>query len=143
MVVAAEFDDGVAPKPATLPAVEEKEVLVNQARELGGIIQCWLDDEWTPLDSHKEIGDKTTEIYVRLRETREEIEVGDIVLGLSQGLLESNHIFADTFVNAFEVANKCVEVLMLADGCDVCCVSDNDLQAIQRYRNEVNIRYEA
>ena len=126
--------DGETIPPAMLPALETEEMLQRQSQELGAVIAYWLDDEWTPLGSHREIGLAVARIYSELRAPGKEIEVGDVVLGMSQSLMDKNELFIDTFVNAFEVANKCVEVLMLDGGCDVCCVSDSDLEAIARYK---------
>lgn len=43
----------------------------------------------------------------------------------------------ETFVNAFEVSNKVVELLMLRAGCEVCCTSPQDRSAIQRYEQQL------
>lgn len=36
-----------------------------------------------------------------------------------------------------QVSNKCVELLMLRQGCDVCCTSDSDRTAIQRFEAQL------
>ena len=38
-------------------------------------------------------------------------EMGNLVMGVAQELFSFD--FSDTFVNAFEVANKCSEILMM------------------------------
>lgn len=38
---------------------------------------------------------------------------------------------------AHQVSNKCVELLMLRQGCDVCCTSDSDRTAIQRFEAQL------
>lgn len=37
------------------------------------------------------------------------------------------------FAGPFDVANKVVEFLMMRDGIDVCCTSDDDLTLFQEY----------
>ena len=41
--------------------------------------------------------------------------------------------FSDSFVSAFEVANKVIEMLMLRAGSEVCCVSEEDITREARY----------
>jgi hypothetical protein len=54
-----------------------------------------------------------------------------LVLGLSNELLSFN--YRETFVNAFEVANKVVEMLMMRGGVDVCCTTDEDAARLARF----------
>lgn len=39
------------------------------------------------------------------------------------------------FAGPFDVANKVVEFLMLRDGIDVCCTSDDDISLLRRYND--------
>ena len=55
--------------------------------------------------------------------------MADIVLGIAAELM-ANFEFRPTFTSAFDVANRCTELLMLRSGCDVCCT---DPGAIGRY----------
>ena len=104
------------------------------------MLALWLDEEWTPLPVHEEVGQATARLYTSIRQIGMEDEVGDVVLGLAQGLLSFN--FRETFVSAFDVANKSVEFLMIkrSPGCDVCCVSERDREAIERWDAAVQSR---
>ncbi len=53
-----------------------------------------------------------------------EREVGSVLLALSSRMLEFN--YRETFVNAFDVSNKVIELLMMDMGTDVCCTSEED-----------------
>ena len=68
--------------------------------------------------------------YTKLRQQGQD-DVSDLVLELANELLTFN--YRETFVNAFEVSNKVVQLLMIRQGCDVCCASADDLTAIERY----------
>lgn len=125
--------DDIEPVPAaTLPSLNSVDEIEYEAQWIAGMIRCWLDDEWTPLEIHRELGQVTARIYTELRQEGVENEVGDVVLGLGAGLLDFN--FRETFVGPFDVANKVAELLMLKkSGCDVCCVSEADKEAIERW----------
>ena len=125
--------DDIEPVPAaTLPPLSSVDEIEYESLWIAGMIRCWLDDEWTPLEVHRELGEATARIYTELRQEGVENEVGDVVLGLGAKLLDFN--FRECFVGPFDVANKVAELLMLKKlGCDVCCVSEADKEAIERW----------
>jgi len=132
-VSAANNNDIEAVPPALLPPIATPDDLKKEAAWVGDFICSWLDDEWTPLDVHKTLGIEVSRIYCALRSPSnsiEEIEVGDVVLGIGRGLLAFD--FGETFVGPFDVANKVAEVLMILAGCDVCCTSESDREAVFR-----------
>lgn len=97
------------------------------------MIALWLDEEWTPLEVHKQLGVATGEAYVRLRQAGEN-EAGPLLLGLSSELMAFN--FRETFTGPFEVANKVIEMLMMDIGTDVCCTSEEDKERMGRVNIE-------
>lgn len=97
---------------------------------LHGIIMFWLDEEWTPLQVHKDIASATAESYVKVMRGGAS-DMADIVLAMSSELQACD--FGESFVNAFEVSNKVVELMMQRQGIDVCCTSDQDATLIERY----------
>ena len=128
------IDDDVQPvPPAVLPPLASAVAVLEEKEWVAGMIRCWLDDEWTPLQVHRDLGDAAGAGYAQLRGEAGEagLEVGDVVLGLASSLLEFD--YSEAFVGAFDVANKVAELLMLRAGGEVCCVSPADLEAIQRY----------
>lgn len=63
-------------------------------------------------------------------------EAGSVLLALGTRLLDFPG-YRDTFVNAFDVANKVVELLMLDMGTDVCCTSDADYARLARVKESI------
>ena len=51
-----------APSEVTLPEVADAAELEAQKRWLAGEVQLWLDNEWTKLDVHRELGEATAEV---------------------------------------------------------------------------------
>ncbi len=104
--------------------------LQAEAQWVGTMITCWLDEEWTPLDVHTDLGSYTAMAYLKLR--REGVSnLSELVIDLATELIPFN--YRETFVNAFDVSNKVMELIMLRNGCEVCCTSDEDRSAIRRY----------
>ncbi|KAG7668055.1 hypothetical protein NADE_005091 [Nannochloris sp. 'desiccata'] len=134
--------DDIAPVPAaTLPALNSVDDIEIESLWISGMIRCWLDDEWTPLEVHRELGQAAARAYMEVRQEGVETEVGDVVLGLGAELLVFN--FRECFVGPFDVANKVAELLMLNKlGCEVCCVSDKDIAAIKRWEAIVEAELE-
>jgi hypothetical protein len=67
---------------------------------ISNIISTWLDEEWTPLDVHQQLGEAAGAAYVTCRQQGDD-DMSSLVLGLSNELLAFN--YRETFVNAFEV----------------------------------------
>lgn len=67
---------------------------------ISSIISTWLDEEWTPLDVHQQLGEAAGAAYVTCRQQGDD-DMSSLVLGLSNELLAFN--YRETFVNAFEV----------------------------------------
>jgi hypothetical protein len=61
-----------------------------------------------------------------------------LVMALAADLADFD--FADSFVSAFEVANKVIEMLMLRAGVDVCCVGEDDITRAARYEATLESR---
>jgi hypothetical protein len=59
-----------------------------------------LDEEWTPLEVHQQLGEAAGAAYVKCRKAGED-EMTSLLMGLSNELLAFN--YRETFVNAFEV----------------------------------------
>lgn len=79
-------------------------------------MQLWLDEEWTKLDVHRQLGEATAEAYAKAR-LQGIHEIGEVLLSISSDLLSFN--FKETFVNAFDVSNKAAELLMRSMGQEV------------------------
>jgi len=114
------------------PPLSTPQQLDQEQQWVSNMVRLWLNEEWTPLYIHKDLGDAAGKAYKSQRLAGCN-EAGDVLLGLSSDLLAFN--YRDTFVNGFEVANKVIELLMLRQGCDVCCTSESDRNAIDRYEN--------
>ena len=97
---------------------------------IAGIIAFWLDEEWLPLDVHADVGYAAARAYKLARQSGAK-DMGDLVLSIAPEMLKFN--FKETFVNAFDVANKVVELLMMRNGVDVCCTSEDDKTLICRF----------
>lgn len=100
---------------------------------IAGMIALWLDEEWTPLEIHQQLGKAAGDAYVSCRQQGID-DMSSLVLALSNNLLAFN--YRDTFTSAFEVANKVVEMLMMRSGVDVCCTGDDDVTRIERYNSQ-------
>merc|ERR1719163_1721762 len=111
------------------PEEEEAEV-----KYLAGMIKLWLDDEWSLQEPHAELGLQAARKVTAMRLEGCE-EMGAIIMGVTQDLLTFD--FSDTFVNAFEVANKCGEILMMREGFEVCCLNSDDETRAARYEEMV------
>ena len=135
---------------------EEKDA---EVKWLGGMLKLWLDVSSlsptfppSPLDTslsprfclfvrrsslqepHKELGLRAAEKCTSMRLEGCE-DMGSLVMGVAADLIEFD--FSDTFVNAFEVANKCSEILMMREGYEVCCINKDDMSRQARYEEMV------
>ena len=97
---------------------------------LAGMLKLWLDDEWSIQEPHRDLGMRAAEKCTEMRLEGCE-EMGSLVMGVAQELIDFD--FSDTFVNAFEVANKCSEILMMREGYEVCCINKDDETRQERY----------
>lgn len=70
---------------------------------ISSMIATWLDEEWTPLEVHTELGKAAGAAYVACRQEGDD-DMSSLVLGLSNELLAFN--YRETFVNAFEVGGQ-------------------------------------
>ena len=59
-----------APSEVILPEVPDASELESQKRWLAGEVQLWLDDEWTKLDVHRELGEATAEVLILVQACR-------------------------------------------------------------------------
>lgn len=107
-----------APADVILSSVTDTTELESQQKWLAVEVQLWLDDEWTQLAVHKDLGEATAQAYGKARLQGTD-EIGSVLLSISSDLLAFD--FKETFVNAFDVSNKAVELLMKDMGLQVCC----------------------
>ncbi|DBB02558.1 hypothetical protein WJX82_006517 [Trebouxia sp. C0006] len=107
-----------APTDVVLPSILDASELEAQQQWLAGEIELWLNDEWTKLDVHRALGEATAQAYGKTRLQGSD-EIGEVLLNISSELLTFD--FKETFVNAFDVANKAAELLMKGMGREVCC----------------------
>lgn len=110
---------------------EEEE---GEVKYLAGMLKLWLDDEWSLQEPHEELGLVAARKCTAMRLEGCE-EMGSLVMGVAAELIDFD--FSDTFVNAFEVANKCSEILMMREGYEVCCINKDDETRQARYEEMV------
>jgi len=106
---------------------------------ISGMVRFWLDEEWERgAVINRAIGDAVASSYaarVEAMDVNESEPMQKLVFGLAEDLLMFD--FSDSFVSAFEVSNKVIEMLMLRAGVDVCCVSEEDLTRAERYEESM------
>lgn len=61
-LTAAQVRTWASPADVVLPSVTEDQQLQQQEEWLAGEVQLWLDDEWTPLEIHKDLGKATAKV---------------------------------------------------------------------------------
>lgn len=87
---------------------------------------AWLDDEWTPLEVHSELGQAAASSYVRARQQLrgEEAEVADVLLAVANDLLLFPRM-RETFTGALGLCGLRVEMGVPLGVCvctmGVCC----------------------
>lgn len=64
------------------------------------MIRDWLDEEWTPLGVHAQLGEAAGAAYITCRLQGDD-DMSSLVLGMANELLAFN--YRETFVNGFEV----------------------------------------
>ncbi|KXZ53247.1 TTL5 protein [Gonium pectorale] len=84
-------------------------------------------------------GKAAADAYVGLRQSGDD-DMGSLVLAIASELLrtELQPAFRASFTDPFEVSNKLCETVMLRDGCDVCCTSEQDRERIERVNQIVS-----
>lgn len=114
-----------------LPCVSDEAQLQEQEEWLANQVQSWLNDEWTELSIHQDLGRATAKVrslYGKLRfnkcsqrclisyvsilqayrnaRSQGKSEIGEVLLSISSDLLSFN--FRETFVNAFDVSQHAI-----------------------------------
>lgn len=120
----------VQPVPPVIFPTSSTDKVDQDSQWVAGLIRCWLDEEWTPLEVHKSLG-KAAGVSYRAQRLTGKNEATDILLGMTTDLL--SYDYRDAFVNGWDISNKVLELLMLRQGIDVCCISESDRCAIARY----------
>lgn len=64
------------------------------------MVTAWLDEEWTPLEVHAQLGQAAGDAYVKCRQQGDD-DMSSLVVGLASELLPFN--YRETFTSAFEV----------------------------------------
>lgn len=78
----------------------------------------WLDNEWIPQDCHQEVAKVAAKAYVKARD--EGIaDLGGVLLHVGTELEDMD--MGDAFVDAWMVANKVSDLLLMRMGREVCC----------------------
>jgi hypothetical protein len=104
---------------------------------VAGMVRFWLDEEWQfGAQINEDIGQAAGKAYADAQramaaEGDEEEVLQRLVMSIAGDLMAFD--FSDSFVSAFEVANKVIEMLMLRAGSEVCCVSEEDITREARY----------
>jgi hypothetical protein len=94
----------------------------NDGKFLGDSITRWLDEEWIQQDIHGVIGDVVCELYIKSRENGV-VDLGEMMM-ITGTKLESVDM-GDAFVNAWDIANKVSDLLMLRLDRELCaCMGD-------------------
>lgn len=106
---------------------------------LAKMLQFHLDEEWMPLEIHRDIGVAASNVYMEQRSDGVD-DLGSIVLAIGTQLTSFD--FADSFVDSFQVANKASEFLMMKMGREVCCQSEGDRNALSRYEEILQMEEE-
>lgn len=91
-------------------------------------IRVWLDEEWEPLEVHRQLGEEAAAIYKQLRNSGED-DLGSLLLGLGDGLRAFE--YSETYTGPFEVANKVAELLMVRMGREVGCLGKEERKRIE------------
>ncbi|KAL6769199.1 hypothetical protein ACKKBF_B17865 [Auxenochlorella protothecoides x Auxenochlorella symbiontica] len=130
-------DGAAAPSPVLLPALASPASAASEADWPGRMVTLWLDEEWTPLPEHAALGRAVCESVERLSSAAEgPLDASGLVIDLAGALAACD--YHATFVNAFDVANKAVELLMLRAGHVVCCVPEAEQERTARHAAQLD-----
>ena len=86
-------------------------------------VQHWLNEEYIPLEVHSTIATVVANCYLQYRNEGVE-DLGTFVLRLGTDL-EQKVNFYDAFVNAWDVANHCSDLLLLIMNREMCQCTGN------------------
>lgn len=99
-------------------------------------ITRWLNEEYIPLEIHSTIGKEVGESYLRSREGGVQ-DLGAFLMHLGNDL-EQRVDFHDAYVNAWDVANRSSDLLLLLLNREMCeCAGD--LQSAQKIAIELGL----
>ena len=101
----------------------------KDAQWLGEQVIKWLDMEWIEQPVHSRIGKACSDLYFNGRQTGI-IDLGEMLIEIGTGLesVSFNDPEGDAYVNAWDVANKCSDLLMLRMNSDPCeCMGDTSV----------------
>lgn len=59
--------------PILLPEIENEELMQIEGRWVSDMVRCWLDEEWTPLEVHRDLGEAAGQVGVHTYKTCERI----------------------------------------------------------------------
>ena len=93
---------------------------------LGSQICFWLDNEWIKQPVHGRIGESVSDIYRKVRRASG-ADLTDMLMEMGTGLeqISFDDPAGDAYVNAWDVANKVSDLLMLRMDRDLCdCMGD-------------------
>ena len=105
--------------------VAEDGVSLKQLQDLGSdaafletqVVE-WLDQEWIPQECHREVARVAAQAYVKARDEGI-MDLGGVLLQVGTELEDTD--MGDAFVDAWTVANKVSDLLLVRMGREVCC----------------------
>ena len=118
----------------SLSPSDDETTIQKDGSWLGSMVRIWLDEEWAPLECHTVIGHGVSEAYMAARREGNH-EMQDVLMCLANDL--QNVDYYDSFTDAFTVANKSIELLMLRAGIECGCTSEADRTCIERFEKKL------
>lgn len=138
--------DAPPPPALRLPgAYEDPRAHTRNAAAISRYVRRFLDEEWRlELEDHGRLGAAAAAAYRRVvaeasvaasvaapTDPPGRLDVGDVLLAVASDLSARPELFAETFTDAFETANKVAELLVhgLSGGKTECgCVSESSVE---------------
>lgn len=139
--------DAPPPPPLRLPGADEDPAAhARNAAAIARYVRRFLDEEWRlELEDHGRLGAAAAAAYRRVvaeasvsaasvaapTDPPGRLDVGDVLLAVASDLSARPELFAETFTDAFETANKVAELLVhgLSGGKTECgCVSESSVE---------------
>jgi hypothetical protein len=108
----------------------------EDAQWLGKSVTQWLDIEWIRQPVHSRIGAACSDLYMKGRQTGIN-DLGEMLMEIGTGLesVSFDDPEGDAYVNAWDVANKCSDLLMLRMENDLCdCMGDMSMFQVKDER---------